>query len=78
MRKYFDRLKVCTSNELFNELNDNLKNKKRMFIIIANPETFTRPGEEIKLTTNDSKIPVYVIPTDEEVMMARDTYEFLK
>ncbi len=35
-------------------------------------------GEEIKVTTDDSKIPCYVIPTDEEVMMARDTYEFLK
>lgn len=35
-------------------------------------------GEEIKVTSDDSKIPCYIIPTNEEVMMARDTYEFLK
>ena len=30
-------------------------------------------GVEGKITTDDSKIPCYVIPTDEEVMIARDT-----
>ena len=25
----------------------------------------------------DSKIPVYVIPTDEELMIAKDTYEIM-
>ena len=34
-------------------------------------------GEEKLITTNDSSIPCYVIPTDEEVMMARDTYKFI-
>lgn len=33
---------------------------------------------EGKITTDDSSIPVYVIPTDEEIMIARDTYEFTK
>ncbi len=33
-------------------------------------------GKEALITTPDSKIPVYVIPTDEEVMIARDTYSF--
>ena len=28
-----------------------------------------------KITLDDSTIPVYVIPTNEEVMIARDTYE---
>ena len=32
-------------------------------------------GEEVKLSTKDSKILVYVIPTDEELMIIRDTYE---
>lgn len=32
---------------------------------------------EGKITTSDSTIPVYVIPTDEEVMIARDTYELI-
>lgn len=35
-------------------------------------------GKETLITTSDSKIPCYVIPTDEEVMIARDTYSFCK
>lgn len=31
-------------------------------------------GEEKMVSTADSKIPVYVIPTDEELMIARDAY----
>ena len=30
------------------------------------------------ITTSDSTIPVYVIPTDEEVMIGRDAYDFAK
>ncbi len=30
------------------------------------------------ITTEDSKIPVYVIPTNEELMIARDTFELVK
>ena len=30
------------------------------------------------ITNKDSKIPVYVIPTNEEVMIVRDTYEKIK
>ncbi len=33
-------------------------------------------GKEALITAPDSSIPVYVIPTDEEVMIARDTYSF--
>lgn len=35
-------------------------------------------GKELLITTADSNIPCYVIPTDEEVMIARDTYSFCK
>lgn len=35
-------------------------------------------GEERLITTEDSKIPCYVIPTNEEVMIARDTYDLTK
>lgn len=35
-------------------------------------------GEEALITKDSSKIPVYVIPTDEEVVIARDTYELAK
>ena len=31
-------------------------------------------GREVMISTKDSKIPCYVIPTDEEVMIARDAY----
>ena len=31
-------------------------------------------GEEKLITTSDSKVPCYVIPTNEELMIARDTY----
>ena len=31
-----------------------------------------------EISTDDSKIPVYVIPTDEELMIAQDTYNIIK
>ena len=34
--------------------------------------------ETKEITTNDSKIPVYVIPTNEELMIAKETYELVK
>ena len=34
-------------------------------------------GTEGMISTADSKIPCYVIPTDEEVMIARDAYNLL-
>ena len=35
-------------------------------------------GKEACITTEDSFVPAYVIPTNEEVMIARDTYELAK
>ena len=35
-------------------------------------------GEEKLVTTENSKVPCYVIPTDEEIMIARDTYNLCK
>ncbi len=34
-------------------------------------------GEKIKISTDDSSIDVYVIPTDEELMIARDTLRLI-
>ena len=34
-------------------------------------------GEEIDISTSDSKVRLFVIPTNEELMIARDTYELL-
>ena len=39
-----------------------------------NDETITRKGKEGIITTSSSKIKAYVIATDEELMIARDTY----
>jgi Acetate kinase len=33
-------------------------------------------GKEVKITTDDSSIAAYTIPTDEELMIAQDTYGF--
>ncbi len=41
----------------------------------ANDNTF---GVEGIISTKDSKIPCYVIPTDEELMIAQDTYDLSK
>ena len=35
-------------------------------------------GEERNLTTEQSKVQLWVIPTDEELMIAKDTYELTK
>lgn len=35
-------------------------------------------GEQIKISTNDSSILLYVVPTNEELMIAEDTYELIK
>ena len=35
-------------------------------------------GKLTKISTDDSKVAVYVIPTDEELMIARDTLELIK
>ena len=35
-------------------------------------------GEMIKISTDDSKIQVYVIPTKEELMVAMDTEKLIK
>lgn len=43
-----------------------------------NDETLVRNGIEGIITKKESKIPVYVIATDEELMIARDTYEVMK
>ncbi|MBD5564825.1 acetate kinase, partial [Clostridium botulinum] len=32
-------------------------------------------GKQIEISTEDSKVKVFVIPTDEELMIARDTKE---
>lgn len=35
-------------------------------------------GKEALISSVNSSVPVYVVPTDEEVMIAKDTFEFVK
>ena len=54
-----------------------LDSLKVLGIEIDDEKNNTR-GEEICITKSSSKIPVYVIPTDEELMIARDTYNIIE
>lgn len=46
--------------------------------ITLNPDNLEVKGEEILLSTKNSKVKVIVVPTDEEMMIAEDTYELTK
>ena len=35
-------------------------------------------GKEVEISTPDSKVKVYVVPTNEELMIARETKELVK
>ena len=35
-------------------------------------------GKEIEISTPDSKVKVYVVPTNEELMIARETKDLVK
>ncbi len=59
------RKNVCDRLKALNVFLDEEVNKKTIL------------GEEGLISSEESKIPVYVIPTDEELMMARDTLELL-
>ena len=57
------RKDVCDSLTYLGAFMDEEKNKQR---------------GEIKFSTDDSKVALYVIPTNEELAIARDTLEFVK
>lgn len=46
--------------------------------VTVDKENNNTRGQEIMVSGRDSSIPCYVIPTDEEVMIARDTYHLAK
>ncbi|MDD4699086.1 MAG: acetate kinase [Oscillospiraceae bacterium] len=45
--------------------------------IKCNQENNKIRGKEIKISTDDSKVSVYIIPTNEELVIARDTLEIV-
>ena len=48
------------------------ENLKYLGIEIDDEKNNSR-GEEVEISTPNSKVKVFVIPTDEEIMIARDT-----
>ncbi len=57
------RKAICEQLEFFGVKIDDEKNKIR--------------GEEAELSTSDSKVKIYTIPTNEELMIARETLKLL-
>ena len=58
------RKAICEKLEFFGVKIDEEKNKTR--------------GEEAEISSKDSKIKVYTIPTNEELMIARETMRHLR
>ena len=46
--------------------------------VIPDLEANNCRGEEVLVTKEDSKVPCYVVPTDEEIMIARDAFNLVK
>ena len=59
-----NKLSKVMGIKLNNEVNDNIG--------------YGRENKEGIITTDDSRIPIYVLPTDEEVMIVRDSYNIIK
>ena len=53
-------------------------NKLAVLGIKVDEEANNVRGEERKITTDDSAVPAYIIPTNEELMIARDTAKLVK
>lgn len=62
------------SKEVRAQICENLK----FLGIEINNDANSKRGEEIEISTPDSKVKVYVIPTNEELMIARETMELAK
>ena len=52
--------------------------KQLAFILEIDKEKNNVRGKVAEISTADSKVKAFVIPTDEEVMIARDTYNLSK
>lgn len=52
-------------------------NKLAVLGIKVDEEANNVRGEERKITTDDSNVPAYIIPTNEELMIAKDTYSLV-
>ena len=59
-----ERERICNYLECFGIKLDVEKNKIR--------------GEEAEISSEDSKVKIYIVPTNEEIVIARDAYELTK
>lgn len=55
------------------EMREMILNSLGALGVVANPEANTVRGKEILLTKPESKVPVWVVPTNEELAIARET-----
>ena len=62
--RFEERERICNYLECFGIKLDKEKNKIR--------------GEEAEISTADSRVKLYIVPTNEEIMIATDTYELTK
>jgi len=58
-------------------MREKIMDRLSVFGVVPDKEANKARGEEVLITKKDSKIPCYVIPTNEEVMIARDTYDLV-
>ena len=58
-----DRENICNYLKVFGVELDNNKNQVK--------------GEELEISTQDSKVKVFVVPTNEELMIAQETSEII-
>ena len=58
----------------YKEMNKQIVDKLAVLGIKISDERNNIRGEEKLISSDDSSVPVYIIPTNEEVMIARDTY----
>jgi acetate kinase len=83
--KYYVELEGCDAiiftagiGENSAQVRREVMDKLKVLGVVVDEELNNSRGKETIVTTSESKIPCYVVPTDEEVMIARDTYELAK
>jgi acetate kinase len=52
--------------------------KLKVLGVVPDEEANNVRGKEALISASNSKIPVYIIPTNEELMIATDTYNLAK
>ena len=83
--KYYVELEGCDAIIFTAGVGENSPSTRREIIdglkvlgIEINEQSNDVRGKEQKISSDTSTVPVWIIPTDEEVMIARDTYNLSK